>query len=460
MTRISRRRLLAAGGMASLSGLVAACGVTPAPAATQAPAQAEATTAATPAPASAEAVTLQWWTGWSSQPLGEVAARFSDEAPELKIEWLGGVDQEKFLTSAAGGTPPDAATLGAYPELFSRGIAMPLTDWINSSSVIDPDDIFEASWNGAKFEGQIYAVPAVEGFVRYGLCYNVGAVEEAGLDPDSPPQTWDEAYEWHVAITKFDAAGNVTVVGLDPMDAMGGSIGFGDPFMWPMCMGFDYYDQDNRTFDVDNAKMVEALGIIKSFYDHVGAEKMQAFRQSYGTWTGPGASFTSGVQAMQINGYWTPGSMTIDAPDLTFAYSWIPVPGDRKGTRVQSMGGHYIFVPVGSPHPEQAFRFGEFVTGKTACDIIYDGLGWLPASRSYLEQVDTSKYPGLDWFVASATEATELSEVEMDPVTGITYNEFIKATDGVIYGTMTPEQAAAKMQTTLTDELAAALEER
>jgi len=464
MKRLSRRQMLRGLGIASLSvagaSALGACAPSAAPAATEAPAEEKATEVPTPAPKPAEAVTIYWWTGWSAETLGEVAAAFSEEVPEITVEWLGSVDQEKFLTSAAGGTPPDAATLGAYPELFSRKVAMALTEWVNTSAAFKKDDIFEASWNGGTFEGEIYGLPCVEGFVRYGLCYNVDLVKEAGLDPDSPPETWDDTYAWHETITTFDDAGNVTIVGLDPLDAMGGSIGFGDPFMWPKSMGFDYYDQEAHTFNIDNPKMVEALEIIQRFYALVGPEKMAAFRQSYGTWTGPQAGFTSGVQAMQINGYWTPGSMAHNAPDRTFAYSWTPVPEDRRGIKMQSMGGHYVFIPVGSPHPKEAFRFGEFLMTDKACDIIYDGLGWLPARRSYVEVVDTSKYPGLDWFVASALEADELTEVEMDPITGITSVEFEKATDAVIYGEKAPAQAAADMQAKLTEELAKMLEER
>jgi ABC-type glycerol-3-phosphate transport system substrate-binding protein len=462
MTTLSRRNLLALSGLTAVAGLAAACGATPAPAATVevvATTQGEATSApvqSTPAPASGEAVNVVWWTGWSSEVLGNAAKAAGGTVAGVTVEWLGGVDQEKFLTSVAGGTPPDCATLGAYPELFSRKVCMDLTDWVDATSSFDPKDIFDASWNGARVEGRVYGIPGVEGFVRYGLCYNTDMVKDAGLDPDSPPETWDDAFTWHEKMTKFDSAGNATVIGFDPLDAMGGSIGFGDPFFWPKSWGYAYYDPANRKFDCDNAGMVEAYETIKRFYDLVDAKKMAAFRQSYGTWTGPSASFCVSTQAVQVNGYWTPGEMATTSPDLNIAYSWVPVPASRKGTKVQSMGGHYIFLPNGSPHPKEAFKFGEFMMSDAACDIIYNGLGWLPSRKSYLEKADLSKYKGLDWFVQSTSDATELSEVIMDPITQITYNTFTKNSDAVIYGDKTPKQAAADLQATLTDELAKA----
>ena len=123
--------------------------------------------AGTTAPApSGEAVTVHWWTGWSSTVLEEVAAAFNEQEPGIIVEWLGNVDQEKFLTSAAGGTPPDGA-LGAYPELFSR--SGDVTEWINNSQVFDPDDVFEASWNGPKSKA------GVQPAGRRGLCAMVCA---------------------------------------------------------------------------------------------------------------------------------------------------------------------------------------------------------------------------------------------------------------------------------------------
>lgn len=54
--------------------------------------------------------------------------------------------------------------------------------------------------------------------MRRGLGYNARMVEEAGLDPDNPPVTWAETFAWHEALTKFDDAGNLIQIGLDPYD--------------------------------------------------------------------------------------------------------------------------------------------------------------------------------------------------------------------------------------------------
>ena len=50
-----------------------------------------------------------------------------------------------------------------------------------------------------------YGIPAHECYVRRGLNYNKRMIDEAGLDADAPPATWDELFDWHVKLTKFDA---------------------------------------------------------------------------------------------------------------------------------------------------------------------------------------------------------------------------------------------------------------
>jgi ABC-type glycerol-3-phosphate transport system substrate-binding protein len=185
----------------------------------------------------------------------------------------------------------------------------------------------------------------------------------------------------------------------------------------------------------------------------VGAEKIDGYRNSYGTWTeSPTASFPAGVQAMIINGYWQPGELARAAPDRKFSYGWMPVPNSRKGKKVQSTGGHNSQIPKGAAHPDQAFQFIEFLLTDKAMDIIYAGTGWIGARKSYLGKVDTSKYSGLDFYVKSATEAEEMHGMPVDPIEGFTSNQWTDTYNAVNHGTKTPQQAAADMQEALTKE--------
>ena len=270
-----------------------------------------------------------------------------------------------MLTAIAGGTPPEMGANLDYLALIARGVCVPQSDWIDASQVIDKNDFAKESWGLFTWEGEIYGIPGIESAPRESLGYNVDLVEKAGLDPQNPPQTWDEVFEWHKALTQFDAAGNAVVIGIDPLDDMGGSVGAGDPWMWPTSWGFDYFDEAVPEFKIDRPETAEIFSTIKKFYDFVGVEKMTAFRKGYGTWTSsPTAGFPAGAQAMVITGGWSPGWLSLSAPDKHFAYSWMPVSAARKGIKVQVWGGHAPLIFAGTKYPEEAFKFAEYLTGR------------------------------------------------------------------------------------------------
>jgi len=477
-TQMSRRKFLALSATTGLGALLAACGGAAPPqasteptaagaaaptaagaaAATAAPVEAAPTSEAPPELSTDENV-IDWWHGWGGQgqkALEEVAKAFNAENRGFTVvrTQVPSVT-EKLLTAIAGGVPPDVETGNiSYAELYSRDGFQPLDDQIDSSKTFKRSDILDTSWNYSKWGGKTFGVPSVESFLRYALIVNEDLAKKAGLDTTKLPETWDDVFEWHKKMTEFDSAGNVKVVGFDPLDAMGGSWGGGDPSFWPIDYGFDYWDENAKTYKLDTPEFVAALKVIKQFYDHVGAEKMTAFRKTSGMWTSdPTASFPAGVQGMIVNGYWTPGELAKTAPDKNFVYGWVPVPADRKGKKIQATGGHNSGIPKGAKKIDKAWQFIEFLTTDKAIDIIFNGVGWLGASKSYLDKVDTSKYKGLDWYVKSLKEANDIRGMDVDPIEGFTGNEWTTTREKVTFGQLSPEDAAKQMQDALTKEL-------
>ncbi len=462
---ISRRAFLRFSALTAAAAVVAGC--TPAKPAepttapkekpTQAP-EATAVPAATAAPAGKGAVEIVYWINWGGDAANVIGSlgtteEFKSANPDVTVTVVPSKTMEAVLTAVASGEGPDAVSNYPYFEIYARGAALPITDWVNSSTIVKKEDIFEANWKGATYKGEIYGVPAIECFVRHGLCANVAMLEKEGLDPAKPPTTWEEMLEFHKKLTKFDDAGNLKQLGFDPYDAMGGSFGYGDPWIIPYSWGFSYYDADNQKFNINNPDMIEAWKIFTEFYDVVGAEKMAGFRQSYGTWTDPTGSFVVGTQAYQINGYWTPGELTHSVPDKKFAYSWTLVPEKRKGKKVQVAGGHYVCILKIAKHPQEMFKFGEFCNTEKGAQMIYDGLGWLSARKSFLEKVDTSKYPGLDWFVKSALENDEFGGITVNPVESFCSDTWTQLREQVYFHKMTVEEAVAKFQDDATKAL-------
>lgn len=415
------------------------------------------------ASATGEVIELNWWHQWGGtgmDALTQVEEAFNRQSTDVKVVRTQVSEMhDKLLTSIAGGTPPDIGVCCvSYAELFVRGTFTGLDDLIEASSVINKEDFVPGLFESMTWQGTTYGVPAFENGPRYGFMYNNTALEEAGLDRNNPPVTWDEMYEWHVALTKFDSAGNVEQVGFDPRDATAGNGPRTNiPFFWGVTMGLEIFDQESLTFHFDDERFVQALGIIKQFYDHVGVEQMQAFRDSFGGWTSnPTASFPSGVQSGIVTGYYGPGELSSTAPDMDYSVTWAPVPEERRGTKFQSVGGHPIYIPVGTADVESAFKFIEFATNDETAEIMFNATGWLPGRQSFYdpERPGADKFAGLPWYLQSVQEADEMWAGPIIPIDAFTNQERNRTFDAVVFGDKTPEQAAADMQSALTEELA------
>jgi multiple sugar transport system substrate-binding protein len=459
--KMSRRAFLRGTVALAAAGALAAC----APKKTAEPAAAATATprpAATPVPAP-EGTLVRFWTGWGG---GTFAAAFQTitESEEFKavlgnntFEIKDSTGGEAMLTAIAGGDPPEAGSCINYLDFMARGACTPIEELVSASEVIKKEIFLEGHFDQCWYEGHMYGVPGIESFLRYGLNYNSKLVEEAGLDPDNPPVTWGEVYAWHEKLTVFDDAGNTLQIGLNPNDAMGEGVWFPDGWMAPISWGWLWFDAETGKFDINNEQMVDSFKTFKEFIDLVGVDNLANMYsvEGHGTW---GGAYNAEVQAMIVEGYWHPGETMNAAPEVGQynRATWLPVPDSRRGTKVQGGGAHMILFFEDAKNTEGMFAVAEFLQGKVACDAFWDNLGWLPSVKSYYDTVDPSIYPGLDFYFDSIDKITEWWPVVYCPVIDFVSNEYYTLTDQVNRAEVTPEEAAAELETRCQQEYDAA----
>ncbi len=445
---LNRRSFLRGAGMLAAGGLLAACAPA-APAGEAQPAASGGEAAAAPA---VEGKTISFWVFWS-QPGNIADQMLADPGLESyigagnKIDFKSGVNQEARLTAVAGGTPPDIGILGNYLDFMARGAVIPLDDYIGASSVISQDKFIPGNWEVIQYQGKVYGVPAFECFVRRGLEYNSRMVEAAGLDPDTPPVTWDEVMVWHEALTKFDGAGNLVQFGLDPYDAEGGTGPGNDG--WFALESFDhvYFNEETKEFDLDNEKVATALDVMGEFVKIIGPDNLAGMRQveGQGQW---GGAFNAEVQAMIIEGYWHPGETVNEKPEVApFNRStWVPVPEARRGTKIQFGGGHMAMLFKDGKLKDEAWPVAEWIQSDYVCNLIFDQIGWLPAYLPYFENADQEKYPGLKFYFDSVKEANYWGPFIICEIQAFIETQYGQAREKVFRGEMTGAQAAAQLQ--------------
>ncbi len=409
----------------------------------------------------AEGVTVNFWIFWG-QP-GRIAEELlaTPELPELMgnntLEFRTAVAQEARLAAVAAGTPPDIGALGNYLDFMARGVVVPLDDYIAASDMINQDDFIPGNWEVIQYQGTIYGVPAIECFLRRGLNYNAQMVGDAGLDPDTPPETWAELMVWHEALTQFDDSGNLLQMGIDPYDAEGGVGPGNDGWTLTESWGFQYFDADTKEFNLDNPLMAEGLETMGEFIKHIGPDNLVGMRavEGQGTW---GGAYNAGVQAMLIEGYWHPGETFNEKPEIAEhnRATWCPVPESRRGTKIQYGGGHMVQIFKDAQYKDEAWPVAEWLQTDGWCNLIFENIGWLPAYKPYFDGADTDKFPGLQFYFDSVQEANYWGPhiiCEIEQFVGEKYREH---RERVFRGEMTGAEAATALQDAAVAEYQAA----
>jgi len=146
--------------------------------------------------------------------------RLMKSDPTISIEKWGGIQLPggnavaPLMMSIVGKTAPDIGECWFHliRSQLKQGFLYPLNEWIGDD--LDGNgfvDIDEAKWDGWKdipelwrrvvtLDGKVYGIPQPQDYI-VGSVYRTDLVKAAGLDPNNPPETWDEFYYWCQKLT-------------------------------------------------------------------------------------------------------------------------------------------------------------------------------------------------------------------------------------------------------------------
>ena len=184
---------------------LAACNAQEEPTTDETPGEAPAATEVPMVEEAMEPVEIEFWTLLTG-PLGErldgmvTEYNASQDAVEVVNVNQGGYNeiQQKMLAALAAGSPTYVVTMIDYknvPFYANSGVLEPISDW---ASAEDMADFIPGLLADLTLDGKVYALPMNRS--TQGLYYNKDLFREAGLDPDKPPETWDEVRQYGAAI--------------------------------------------------------------------------------------------------------------------------------------------------------------------------------------------------------------------------------------------------------------------
>jgi ABC-type glycerol-3-phosphate transport system substrate-binding protein len=347
--------------------LAAACGntsPTTAPAASQpagasAPASEAASQAAASAAAAPVTLTLRYCWGGEGEvkAMEQVIQAWNQQNPAIQVKGISGnIQTEEVAAAVAGGAPPDMVIMcdnSAVAGFAHDQVIMPLDDLLTQIGA-DTSDIIPSSLKWTQYQGKQYGLPF--GQDTWALYYDTDAFTAAGLDPNKPPTTPDELWDYAAKLTKWSADGKTLErAGYIPDDP--------DKNLEETSNLFNcqFYDEASKKITVNSPECVAWFNWYKKWYDTYN--KNNAMTDLVATRTGGDAGLLdTGKQAMGIYGEWENGAAYIPQAAPNLHYKTAPIPAispDKYGAAF--INGNAFMIPTGSSNPVDAAKFGMYL---------------------------------------------------------------------------------------------------
>ncbi len=140
--------------------------------------------------------TLTFWHSFGdNDAMQTLIEEFNASHDDIQIEGVDAGNYNEMITrlqaAVVSGRVPDVVQLEItrYGIFADRNVLLPLDELISSTG-FDTGDLIPGIWEAAQYGDTPYVIPFNNSVpVMY---YNKDLFREAGLDPESPPATWDE----------------------------------------------------------------------------------------------------------------------------------------------------------------------------------------------------------------------------------------------------------------------------
>lgn len=210
-------------------------------------------------------------------------------------------------------------------------------------------------WDTVIHENEAYGLPFNTD--THVLFYNKDLFEEAGLDPETPPATWEELEEYAEALDQ-ESGDSWDRFGFYPLWNLGTDI-------WAINAdnGRSWFDEEENVA-INTPEKVSALEWILEFQEHYGQDNINAYEAEFGSGvTDPFLSELIAIRGQNIN-YYT--NLRENAPE-DFNFGVAPLPEYEEGSGNWSWGGGFVLeIPFGAEHPEESYEFMKYVTSTEA----------------------------------------------------------------------------------------------
>jgi multiple sugar transport system substrate-binding protein len=334
-----------------------------------------------------------------------------------------------FLAALAAGNAPDVISLDIilHPYFNSLGAFLDITDRINALDYRAA--LPEGMLHLGEAEGRYYGIPYTVDLS--GLVWNKELFREAGLDPERPPETWDELIEYAQKLTKTNDSGEVEQYGFAIVGTSAGWQMFGFmPVVWSF--GGDLLNADGTEVLIDSPESIEAL---QMWVDLIHKYKVAPLNSATWQYSDVYNGFVTGRVAMMLSGNYNIITFKEDAPHLDFGITFIPRASD--GGHASFSGGNLMAISRDTKQADLAWEFVEFAMSEDIQVEVWAKSGALPVRTDLFD----NKYFAQDSRFAVFADILEVARAPYSTKYNELYAPMLTAMQRAMMGEITPEQA-------------------
>lgn len=332
-----------------------------------------------------EVVTLTFMRTGTPEVLREILEpiieEFEAEYPNIKIDMqdLGWSDAEKTMqTMASSQTLPDVmyhlpATIF---DLADKGLIEDLTPYLDEELT---DDMYESMLTAGQYDGKQYMITC--GATTLLLWYNTEIFEQAGLDPDNPPSTWEELLAAAKAIDENTDAAGIGLYG----SSSGGETSFMFESLFASEIGGETWDGESYTYETSENRdaAVNTLDLIQELVQYSQGNVEEFGRFDVRT------LLRDGNVGMVLDAVNMANQIQDGLDSGKFKVAQIPAGSSGKQISAVNTGG--FFIPTNSEHKEEAWTFLRYLMN-TDNQIAHSTYGSVPILQSEAESYAGDAY--------------------------------------------------------------------
>ncbi|UUX33764.1 extracellular solute-binding protein [Fundicoccus culcitae] len=307
-----------------------------------------------------EPVVIDWWTPqWSDQEtawIEKYVEEFNNSQAEIQVALEvvpGDAWDQRIIAAQAAGNAPDITTMNYNKIVFSaeRGEILPLNDYMDPAVF---DDLLDNVKGFVTVGDQQYAYPMLVEPSSV-LFYRKDLFEEAGLDPEVAPTTWEELKSFG---EQLKGVGNT----VSPLAAANNAVEIAWTHWGLQAMVDGYPINDDWSASTINSPQVAELVEFWASLHTDGILPVQGFETGYNDIT----PLADGAVAMQISGSWVIGQLKNEHPEVVenIGVAVMPTPDGNFDRPTASLGGWTLTIDGLSDNPQEAADFiSWFVAG-------------------------------------------------------------------------------------------------